>query len=243
MQIKTKYLIIGFMVCAGSGFIQPAMAENRKVVLLHGLARSSSSMNKLENALQNKGFITCNIDYPSTKHSVEILAQEHILPKIIDCLGSLGMPICFVTHSMGGIVVRYLAEHALIPHIDRVVMLSPPNKGSQIVDRLGKTWLFKLVNGPAGQQLGTNSESLPLKLKPANFEVGIITGSRSINLIFSLMIKGKDDGKVSIENAKLKGMKDFMVLPSSHPFIMKNNTAIEQTIFFLNYGVFQKKGM
>lgn len=238
-----KYLLIGFMVCAGSGFIQPAMAENRNVVLLHGLARSSASMNKLENALQNKGFITCNIDYPSTKYPVEILAREHILPKIVDCIGSLDVPICFVTHSMGGIVVRYLAEHALVPHIGRVVMLSPPNKGSEVVDRLGKTWLFKFINGPAGQQLGTDRESLPLQLEPASFEVGIITGSRSINLILSLMIKGKDDGKVSIENAKLQGMKDFMVLPSSHPFIMKNKTAIDQTIFFLNHGVFQKKTM
>ncbi len=96
-----KYLLIGFMVCAGSGVIQPAMAESRNVVvLLHGLARSSTCMNKLENALQNKGFITCNIDYPSTKYPVEILAQEHILPKIADCVGSLDVPISFVTHSM-----------------------------------------------------------------------------------------------------------------------------------------------
>ena len=81
---------------------------------------------------------------------------------------------------------------------------------------------------------------MPSQLGPADFEVGIITGSRSINLILSLMIKGNDDGKVSIERAKLEGMKDFRILPSTHPFIMKSKTAIEQTIFFLNHGVFKE---
>ncbi len=119
-------------------------------------------------------------------------------------------------------------------------MLSPPNKGSEVVDTLGETWLFELVNGPAGKELGTDRSSMPLTLGAADFEVGIITGSRSVNLILSLMIEGRDDGKVSIENAKLNGMKDFMVLPSTHPFIMKNKTVIEQTIYFLHHGVFQK---
>lgn len=218
-----------------------ADAEKRTVVLLHGLARSSSSMNKMETALQKQGFHTCNIDYPSTKHCIERLASDHILPKIKECAGNLDTPIDFVTHSMGGILVRYLARHRLIPDIGRVVMLSPPNKGSEVVDILGDNWLFEYINGPAGKQLGTDASSLPRQLGDAAFEVGIITGSRSINLILSLMIHGDDDGKVSIEHAKLQGMKDFLVLPSSHPFIMKSKKAIEQTLHFLNHGMFQKE--
>lgn len=239
-----RSVLIVFIVYAVSGFIQPVTSEGktvkRAVVLLHGLARSSASMSKLQKALEDKGFKTCNIDYPSTKHRIEILAQEHILPKIKCCVGNLESPIDFVTHSMGGILVRYFAKHTLIPHMGRVVMLSPPNKGSEVVDTLGETWFFEFINGPAGQELGTDRASMPLQLGPADFEVGIITGSRSINLILSLMIEGNDDGKVSIERAKLEGMKDFVILPSTHPFIMKNKTAIEQTIYFLNHGVFKE---
>ncbi|MFK5954565.1 MAG: alpha/beta hydrolase [Desulfobacterium sp.] len=238
---KMKYLlIIIFIVFTIPGFTRLATAEIKTVVLLHGLARSSSSMNKLQKVLQDEGFNTCNIDYPSRKYHIEFLVHEYILPQIKECVGDLNSEISFVSHSMGGIIVRYLAEKKLISHMGRVVMLSPPNQGSEIVDRIGKTKIFQIINGPVGAELGTDSKSMPLRLGAATFEVGIITGSRSINPILSLLIEGKDDGKVSIERAKLQGMKDFIILPSAHPFIMKNRIAIEQTIHFLNYGNFQK---
>lgn len=241
-----RYVLILFIAYAIVGFTEPSPREDKPgkntVVLLHGLARSSDSMQKMQNALEEAGFKTCNIEYPSTKHRIETLASEHILPKIIACVGTLEFPIDFVTHSLGGILVRFMAEHALIPRIGRVVMLSPPNHGSEVVDKLGNTWLFEYVNGPAGRELGTDSTSVPLQLGPADFEVGIITGSRSSNPILSSVIKGTDDGKVSIENAKLEGMKDFVVLPVSHSLIMKNEAAIEQVIYFLKIGVFSDSG-
>lgn len=232
-------------VYAVFSFTHPAIAGNKTVILLHGLARTSASMNKMEKALQNNGFTTCNINYPSTTHRIEVLAKEYILPEIKNAMEDLQKniqaPLHFVTHSMGGIIVRYLTANGFIPHMGRVVMLSPPNKGSELVDKLGKLWFFKFINGPAGQELGTDSSSLPLQLGTVNFELGIITGNRSINLILSSMIEGKDDGKVSIERAKVQGMADFIILPATHPFIMKNRTAIAQTIFFLNHGRFQKE--
>ena len=212
------------------------------VVLLHGLARSSESMQKMQFTLEEAGFKTCNIEYPSTKYRIETLALEHILPEVKACVGTLESPIDFVAHSLGGILVRYMAEHALIPRMGRVVMLSPPNHGSEVVDKLGDTWLFEYVNGPAGRELGTDSTSMPLQLGPADFELGIITGSRSTNPILSYMIEGTDDGKVSIEHAKLEGMKDFAVVPVGHSLIMKNETAIEQAIYFLKTGVFRESG-
>ncbi len=242
--VMTHPLTLLFLFYTGYGFTQSVNnktnMDRETVILLHGLARTSTSMNKLQEALKYEGFKTCNIDYPSTQHRISILAQEHILPKIKACVGNIDSSIHFVTHSMGGILVRYFAKHALISPIGRVVMLSPPNQGSEVVDALGDTWFFEFINGPAGKELGTDTGSMPLRLGPANFEVGIITGSRSINLILSLIIEGSDDGKVSVERARLEGMKDFLVLPSTHPFIMRNEKAIAQTIYFLNHGVFKK---
>ena len=239
-----RSVFIVFIMYAVLGIIQPATSEdkpdNRAVVLIHGLARSSASMSKLQKALEDKGFKTCNIDYPSTKHRIEILAQEHILPKIKCCVGNLESPVNFVTHSMGGILVRYFAKHKLIPHMGRVVMLSPPNKGSEVVDTLGETWFFEFINGPAGQELGTDSASMPLQLGPADFEVGIITGDKSLNPLFSRFIPGSDDGKVSVESAQVAGMKAFIIVPHTHTFIMSSPLVARQTIHFLRHGNFKK---
>jgi len=140
---------------------------------------------------------------------------------------------------MGGILVRfYLAKHD-INKLGRVVMLAPPNAGSELVDRLSKSQLFNLINGPAGKQLGTDVASLPNSLGAVNYEVGIIAGNRSLNPIYSSLITGDNDGKVSTQNTRLEGMTDFIVLPYSHTFIMNRPQVIEQTLFFLQQGKFQ----
>lgn len=139
---------------------------------------------------------------------------------------------------MGGILVRHYLSKNHLENLGRVVMLSPPNQGSEAVDRLSSVPGFYFLNGPSGRQLGTLKNSLPKKLGPANFEVGIITGSRSINLFLSWLIPRKDDGKVSIESAKLEGMTDFLVLPHTHVFIMKSDGVIDQILYFLKKGRF-----
>jgi len=118
------------------------------------------------------------------------------------------------------------------------VMLGPPNQGSEVVDRLGDLALFKKMHGPAGQQLGTAGDSIPNRLGPVDFEVGIIAGDRSINGINSLMIAGPDDGKVSVERTKVAGMADHIVVHATHPFLMRNQRAIRKTNQFLDSGRF-----
>ena len=121
-------------------------------------------------------------------------------------------------------------------------MLGPPNQGCELVDRLGSLWLFQKINGPAVVELSTEKYSAPNKLGPANFCVGVIAGNRSINWINSLMIPGSDDGKVSVERTKLAGMSDHILLPATHPFIMRNRTAIQHSIHFLRTGWFDHSG-
>jgi triacylglycerol lipase len=221
------------------GAASDAGASHREsVVLLHGLARSSDSMSRMASALEAAGYHVCNVSYPSRKHSIEVLASDFVAPAVRACRSSESETVHFVTHSLGGIVVRQLAKSDTDLRIGRVVMLSPPNHGSEVVDQLGTLSLFTLVNGPAGLQLATGEEFMPRSLGPASFDVGIITGSRTVNPILSLLIPGTDDGKVSIDSAKLEGMKDFCVLPSSHPFIMNSKRAIGQTLSFLAEGRF-----
>jgi triacylglycerol lipase len=210
---------------------------SNQVVVLHGLVRSSASMNKISQALNAAGYTVCNLQYPSRKHSIKTIAIDFVLPEIKKCLPNFEQPINFVTHSMGGIIVRELGRSTNLK-INRAVMLSPPNHGSELVDKLKVIPLFKLINGEAGLSLGTKANSVPNTLGAVNFETGIIVGDRSYNPIYSYLIPGTDDGKVSIASAKIEGMKDFLIVPHSHSLMMNSDLVIKQIINFIKSGQF-----
>jgi len=215
---------------------------NTTVVLLHGLARSSGSLSKMDAALREAGFTTCNIGYPSTKYRIEDLAAQFVVPEIRKCITGKG-PVSFVTHSMGGIIVRQIRRSEPGIPFGRVVMLGPPNSGSELVDRMRDWSLFRWVNGPAGQQLGTEPGSLPNRLGAATFETGVIAGNKPFLEPFTGYIAGPSDGKVSLASARLAGMKDFLVLPVTHSFMMRDDEVIAQTIGFLKTGHFVRAGV
>ena len=237
VKTKTTFWVFVLSLCISSSCVANCF-HSEFVILLHGLARSNSSMTKIESRLSAEGYRVINLDYPSRHKTIEEIANT-ILPQIIEfCRQSGATKIHFVTHSMGGIIVRYYLKHHEMQDLGRVVMLSPPNGGSEVADKLGWTFIFKWLNGPAGQQLGTGENSLPRQLGDVDYDLGIIAGDRSINPILSLIIPGVDDGKVAVESAKVKGMRDFVVIHATHPFIMKNRRAIEHTISFIKFGHF-----
>ena len=215
----------------------PARASEG-VVLLHGLARTPRSMARIERDLTQAGYVVVNLAYPSRQAPIEALS-EGVFDRIRD---SATLRDCtrvhFVTHSMGGIVLRDMISKHRIERLGRVVMLGPPNQGSELVDRLVSWRLFSWINGPAGQQLGTGPDSVPSRLGPVDFELGVIAGDRSINWINSGMIPGADDGKVSVERTKVAGMKDHLVVHATHPTMLFHRTVISAVRRFLKTGAF-----
>ena len=213
------------------------LPEPPTVILLHGLGRTDRSMRPLASRLTDAGFRVHNLRYPSTNHTPdELLALIHT--NIGVCCTN-ARRVHFVTHSLGGVLVRaYLADHRLA-NLGRVVMLAPPNQGSEIVDALGESAAFQWTFGPTGAQLGTGEDSLPNRLPPPYYEVGVIAGTRSVNPVGSAMIPDANDGAVAVERTRLRGMSDFMTLPVSHTFIMRAPETARQTIHFLRHGRFQ----
>lgn len=235
------WIFFGLAVLGGFGLYaarlsdepaQPAKeAPGEVVVLLHGLGRTSVSMRPLARYLTRSGYRVFNVDYPSTKLPLETLVA-HLDAELGRCCARANR-IHFVTHSMGGILVRaYLKTHNL-PSLGRVVMLSPPNRGTEIVDELQKSLVFKKAVGPSGSALGTDPSSPPNAMGPVDFELGVITGDRSLNPVFSWLIPGQDDGTVAVDAAKVDGMKDFLVVPASHTFIMRSRRVMKETVCFL----------
>lgn len=218
----------------------PIDKDSEAIILLHGLSRTSRSMNKAGRLLAAYGYKIINVDYPSRTADISALAQKYIAQALKQCDGKDVKKIHFLTHSMGGILLRdYLASQS-IDKLGRVVMLAPPNQGSEVVDKLGGWRLFYYLNGPAGLQLGTDSSSVPNRLGPVNFQLGIIAGNKTANPFLSRLIPDVNDGKVSVSRAQVEGMQDFIVLPYSHPFIMRREAVIEQALHFIQQGYFAR---
>ena len=209
------------------------------VVIVHGLARTPRSMKKAERFLRQRGYRVLNFGYPSTKYPIETLSEHYLKPFIEANCSDRTQRIHFLTHSMGGIVVRHYSKYVAPERVGRVVMLAPPNQGSEVVDRQRKWKIFRWILGPAGQQLGTDEASLPTRMGAVDFELGVIAGDRSIELLHSwFILPGADDGKVSVERAKIPGMKDFRLLHHTHTFIMQSETVLEHVDHFFQTGRF-----
>jgi len=197
-------------------------------------------MGEMEDSLAEAGYLVVNDGYPSRSAQIDVLAVAAIPPAIEKCRDQGAGRINFVTHSLGGILVRYYLSTDELPELGRVVMLGPPNHGSELVDSLSNVPGFTLVFGPAVQQLGTGDASVPLQLGAADYEVGIIIGQTTG--LLSGLLPGEDDGTVTVESARLDGMADFLVMDSGHTFVMNKNEVIRQTLLFLDDGRFDKGG-
>jgi triacylglycerol lipase len=208
------------------------------VVLLHGLGRTRMSMMALWLAARHRGYRVINWHYRSTTASIaehaDAFARE-VAPRLI-----AAPRVHFVTHSLGGIIVRqFLSSHTL-PNLGRIVMLAPPNGGSEVADVLQHSEIITRFVTPA-RELGTGTTSVPRSLPPATFPVGVIAGSRSHIRIFShWMDDVPNDGVVAVERTKLAGMSDFLVLRRTHTMLPFAPDALAQVFRFIEDGRFDR---
>jgi triacylglycerol lipase len=200
------------------------------IVLLHGLGRTPLSMSGIALAARMRGYRVLNWHYRSLCGSIESHAEEFARRVVPRLRGE--STVHFITHSLGGIIVRqFLATHTL-PNLGRVVMVAPPNRGSEVADVLQRNAIIGRI--PAARELGTGDGSVPLALPSARFPVGVIAGSRSHIPLFDRWMDGvPNDGVVAVERTRLDGMTDFLELPHTHTFLPWAPEAIRAAFRFL----------
>jgi pimeloyl-ACP methyl ester carboxylesterase len=212
------------------------LTKPETVFLLHGLGRTANSLLLLEMRLRDAGFDVVNESYPSTKATLEQLIETE--PPRLLALRPNAKQVHFVTHSMGGIVMRaYLSKHT-IPNLGRVVMMGTPNKGAELIDAMVKFPVLDRIVSPAGKAIGASAKSIPNSINDGDAEFGVIAGRISLNPLLSSLIEGENDGKVSVESTRFPAMKDHIVLPVSHTFMMNDREVARQAICFLKTGAF-----
>ena len=216
----------------------------RGLVLIHGLGRSWRSMLPLERAGAKRGYSVLNMRYATRAAPIMVLAES-----LADAVEGFvaGERLDFATHSLGGIVLRAAVASGFMPieRVGRVVMLAPPNRGSEIVDyATSKPALraaFRRVFGPAGSQLGTSGRSALASLGDPEFDFAVIAGTRSLNPFSSRLITGANDGKVSVARASHPRMRALLVVPHTHTFLMRAPVVIRETFHYLENGRFSRQ--
>lgn len=241
-MVVLKRLIACCLFLTGMSGNAQAAPSQETVILLHGIARTGGSMRLLEKALKKQGYQTLRLTYPSTRLSLDDIAAELHKNHLTENFWKNSGKVHFVTHSMGGLVTRrYLDKYKdILPleKIGRVVMLGPPNKGSDVADLLHELWPYQWFYGPAGSELTT-------KIRKENveniyYDVGIVAGTKDWPYVpVSLIMPGESDGLVSVEHTKLDGMKDHLCVSATHTFLMNKTNVQKQVIHFLKNGKFE----
>ena len=193
-------------------------------------------MRPLQQRLSEAGYQVHNLGYASTRSAPEKLVGQ--VGEAVERRCSGASKLHFVTHSLGGILARAYLSREPSQRAGRVVMLAPPNRGSEVVDRLGN--LIRLL-GPTAQELGTAPDSLPNRLPSPDFELGVIAGTGSLHPFADGVLEGAHDGTVRVESTRLEGMSDFLALPVSHTFIMRSPEVARQVLCFLRTGRFDRE--
>lgn len=212
--------------------------SDETVIILHGIARSSAHMAPLANYLMHEGYEIINLDYPSTNLPLTALIKN-VASQLENVSLNSRSKVHFVGYSMGGLIIRGYLNKYPPKNLGRVLLLGTPNKGSEVADFWKSNYFYQKIFGPAGQELTTDySNALNEILGEVNYELGIIAGTSTIDPFSSYLLPKPNDGKVSVESTKVKGMSAHIMLPVSHTFFPSNSLVKQQTVMFLKEGHF-----
>lgn len=213
--------------------------DGAAVLVLHGLGQSRRSMQPLVEHLRGKVDGTVmSVGYASPRASLD--AHALALDAVIDALPET-CSLSFVGHSLGNLVVRRwmaTAQPSMLDRVQRMVMLGPPNQGSDLARLASKIWFLAVLSDGPARQLGLEWPQLAEKLAVPACEFGIVAGGTGDDRGMSLLLAGDDDAIVRVEETRLEGANGFLLLPVHHADMMRDQAVQRAAVCFLREGRF-----
>ena len=209
------------------------------ILLLHGHGRLGASMALLVRGARRAGYATLAPSYPYRRPLTEIVAW--LAQRVATFEAEFAGPLHIVTHSLGGLVARALIAAHRPQRLGRVVMLAPPNGGSELADLLIRLRLDRVALGAAGAHLRTGrAEADEAALGQVDYPLGIIAGDRALLPLSLGLLPRPHDGKVSIAATHVAGQADHLILPVTHTLMVYDRRVIRATMSFLSHGKFDR---
>ena len=209
------------------------------VAVLHGIFQPAFTMRPLCRHLAGEGYSVINVDYPSTAHPIEELA-EIVADRIDAHAATVDGRLHLVGYSMGGLVIRAFLRDRVPVNLGKVVMIGTPNHGSEVADFLRSFPPFRYLYGPAGQQLITDQKEFASIFADEGLDLGIIAGDSAFNPLLRHIFGKPSDGRVSVESTRLDCAADHLVVHSNHTMLPHNAVVWKQTASFLRQGRFDR---
>lgn len=222
-----------------AGRIKPV--RGRTVIVLHGLGESRSSMKPLAEHLRASLEATVlSFGYASTKAA--IADHGRALATVVAGLPAADR-ISFVGHSLGNLVARSWMGQAAprdLERLDRMVMLGPPNQGSDLARMASRVWLLAALPSGAARDLAIDWKAVAPTLPIPSCPFGIVAGGKGDEAGYSRILDGDDDAVVRVAETRLDGADDFLLVPIQHAAMMKSPTVHEAVTAFLATGRFPR---
>lgn len=226
-----------YAALADDGTIPPHAGPT--VILLHGLGEGRDSMRPLAEHLRaTVDAAVISFGYASVTATLD----DHgaALAEVVAGLPATA-PVSFVGHSLGNIVVRRwlaMADRDACDRVQRVVMLGPPNQGSRLARMAAGLWgLADHVEGSARELVFDWHRVAPQLAVPA-CDFGIVAGGKGDDTGYSTLLAGDDDAVVCVDETRLPGARDFLLLPVHHAAMMRDPAVQRATTSFLETGRF-----
>jgi pimeloyl-ACP methyl ester carboxylesterase len=206
-------------------------ASRPSVLVVHGLWMNGLETHWLRQRLAARGFDARAFSYHSLHAD---------LPEVVTALEAqvraLPPPVHLVGHSLGGVMLVALFERVSDLPEGRVVLLGSPVNGSCAATAVSRWPIGPAVLGRLALQ-ELVGERRRCWTQPR--DLGVIAGCTSAGMgRFVSNLPEPNDGTVAVDETRISGMTEHLVLPVTHTGMMLSSEVADRTARFLASGQF-----
>ncbi|MDR1025790.1 MAG: hypothetical protein LBL47_00170 [Lactobacillus sp.] len=212
--------------------------KGHMIIMLHGMGDTKNIFKPMWRKALEAGYMAASINYPSTKKDLAAVIRQ--LNFLLNNLEDV-TEVSFITKGIGGVILRKLLSSSS-PWIEqlkinRIVQISPPNKGSKLFGALSKWWIFRWFFGPLLKEMSPQGVA-KIPVFDKKYEVGVIYTDYPLKKWAESLPLGIKNSLPSVDEAQIDGVKALIQVKNSKFNIINNPKTLAHTINFIKKGKF-----